>query len=214
MCLLLGIMVRVMPVICAWAISGWLLDHSVWLLHFKSYEDSFSSLRYQTSYNLLSNILCWVVQQFFKLETWKLLNYFILSPDHNGILGLKLIIFVFFLEHIFDESSASISHFTQSIVQSFPHLIWLTSMLATFFLYIWHVPNIMADEFLHTLRLVTLYLVFLELLQVPHQSWDVLDQDIISSYHDFRWLFLIGCLLVLLIILAIWILILLSFLST
>ena len=94
------------------------------------------------------------------MEACELVDHFIFSSDRYRILLLKLVQFIFFLKHIFDESSSAVSHFVESIVKSVLHRTIAVACLCL--LQIWEVPDVVRDELLHAVNLNVLHKVFLD----------------------------------------------------
>ena len=151
------LLVHRMMAIHSRSIRSWIILFQFVLLgHFKSDKDSFSSFRYQTSNHFLSHILCWVVEQLLKLQTRELLDDLILSSNHHWILRLKLLVFVFLLEHVLYQPSSAVSHLAQPIIQPLPCVVWVVIHLVALLLDVGHMPHIMTYELLHPLALIHL----------------------------------------------------------
>lgn len=119
-------------------------------------QNSLSFSRNETSDHFLSHVLCRVVQELFKLEAREALDNLIFATDGLWVLLLKLIHSILFLVHVFDKTSASISHLTKAIGQSPLHLILACiSLLAIRFL-VRHVPHIVRYKLFHSVPLILL----------------------------------------------------------
>ena len=97
------------------------------------------------------------------MEACELMDHFIFSSNRYGVLRFKLVQFVFFLKHIFDESSSAVSHFVESIVKSVLHGTITVACLCL--LQIWEVPDVVRDELLHAVDLNVRHKIFLEAVQ-------------------------------------------------
>ena len=86
------------------------------------------------------------------------------------------------LEHVLDQSSASISHLAESVPQSLLHHVALVSVL---FGQVGHVPDVVGRELVHTIHLHRLDEILLQTAQGLAETRDVLDQDVVASNHDF-----------------------------
>ena len=142
----------------------WLLrlHQRVWMLAFDEDQDALALLRNEAGYNFLRNIFGRVVEQFFKLQAWKAMDYFIFALDCNWVLCVKLVEPTFLLKHVFDESASTISHLAQSVSKSSIHLILPSVGLLSVYSLISHVPNIVWDEFFHSLSLSLIYSFLLQ----------------------------------------------------
>ena len=49
------------------------------------------------------------------------MDHFIFSSNRYGVLRFKLVQFIFFLKHIFDESSSAVSHLVETVVKAVLH---------------------------------------------------------------------------------------------
>ena len=79
------------------------------------------------------------------------MDHFIFSSNRYGVLRFKLVQFVFFLKHIFDESSSAVSHLVETVVKAVLHRTLTVACLGL--LQIWKVPDVVRDEFLHAVDL-------------------------------------------------------------
>lgn len=129
------------------------------------------------------------------------MDHFIFSSNRYGVLRFKLVQFVFFLKHVFYESSSAVSHLVETVVKTTLHRALTVACLRL--LQILQVPDVVRYEFFHALNLNVVHKVFLEAVKRFDKSRYVLNKYVIACYHN-----LCICILVLILVLLGWVLLL------
>lgn len=114
----------------------------------------------------------------------------VFASDSFRVLFLKLVHSILFLVHVFDQTSSSVSHLTQTIWKSPLHLILTRVCFLAIRFLIRHMPHIMSYKLFHSTSLILFEEVFLNLVERLGKTRHILNQDVVSCNHDFR-LFLI-----------------------
>ena len=86
------------------------------------HKNPLALLGYQTSDNLLSDILRRIVKKFFELGGGKLLNDLLFSADSIRVVRLKQVQSILLLVVVLDQASAPVSHLTKSVGEAESHL--------------------------------------------------------------------------------------------
>ena len=91
------------------------------------------------------------------------MNHFIFSSNRYWVLRFKLVQFIFFLKHIFDESSSAVSHFAEAVVKPVLHRTLTVACLCL--LQVRQMPDIVRNKFLHAVNLNMLHKILLEAIE-------------------------------------------------
>ena len=108
----------------------------------------------------------------------------IFAVDCLGVCTFKLIKLAIFLIGVLDKTTSTISHFTKSVRQPPMHLI-RTCVCGFLAVWIRHVPDVVRYKPFHQIPLVVINRVFWYLCELVGKAGDILNQDIISSNHNF-----------------------------
>lgn len=155
------------------------------VLLFDHHEDAFPLLRDQACDDFLSHVFRGIVEKLLELHAREALDDVFFAPDGRRVLTLELVQLVLFLEHIFDQSSTPIGHFTKSVSESPVQLI-SRGPIRLLAVNVGHVPHVVSDELLHSAVLIPIDGVLVEAGQGLSKAGNVLDQDVISRDHHLR----------------------------
>ena len=81
------------------------------------------------------------------------MNDLLLATNSDGVLVLKLIKSVLFLEHILYQATAAVSHLSKSVLESLRELACTHTIILGGSHLVLQVPHIVSDELLHALDL-------------------------------------------------------------
>ena len=77
---------------------------------------------------------------------------------------------ILLLEHVFYQPSSAIGHLAQTIAQSLLHYFIFHILVVAVSVDIWHVQDIVSNEFFHAIDLLVVDEVFVDLVQTLDQS--------------------------------------------
>jgi len=122
-------------------------------------EYSFALFRDEASDDLLRNILRRIIQQFFELVAGEAMNDFVLPPNRIRVRLIELVEAPLFLVHILYEAASTISHLAEAVGQSALHMVGDAVSLLAVRLLVGHVPDVVRNELLHALALISINVV-------------------------------------------------------
>jgi len=128
-------------------------------------EYSFALFRDEASDDLLRNILRRIIQQFFELVAGEAMNDFVLPPNRIRVRLIELVEAPLFLVHILYEAASAISHLAEAVGQSALHMVGDAVSLLAVRLLVGHVPDVVRNELLHALALISINVVLSNLSQ-------------------------------------------------